>query len=74
MSILCSAFAIKAEPEPVRTIKNIIFDSKVNILPIHVTGGVSVWFFNPFLMYPLSLQELGSDNTAYRKIPKISPD
>ena len=24
-------------------------------------------------MYPLSLQELGSDNTAYRKIPKISP-
>ena len=33
------------------------------MLAIHVTGVVSVWF--PFLMYPLSLQELGSDNTAY---------
>ena len=46
---------------------------QVNILAIHVTGGVSVWFFKPFLMYPLTLQELGSDNTAYRKISKISP-
>ena len=34
---------------------------QVNILAIHVT----VWFFKLFLMYPLSLQELGSDNTAY---------
>ena len=38
---------------------------QVNILAIHVTGAVSVWFLKPFLMYPLSLQELGSDNTAY---------
>ena len=34
---------------------------QVNILAIHVT----VWFFKLFLMYPFSLQELGSDNTAY---------
>ena len=37
---------------------------QVNILAIHVTGGVSVWFFKPFLMYPFSLRQLGSDNTA----------
>ena len=37
---------------------------QVNILAIHVTGGVTVWFFKPFLMYPLSLRQLGSDNTA----------
>ena len=49
MRILCSISAIKELP---RTIKNI-------------TGGVSIWFFKPFLMYPLSLQELRSDNTAY---------
>ena len=38
---------------------------QVNILAIHDTGGVSVWFFKPFLMYPLSLKELGSNNTPY---------
>ena len=44
--------------------KNYIWQ-QVNILAIHVTGGVSVWFFKPFLMNPLSLQELGCDNAAY---------
>ena len=38
---------------------------QVNILAIHVTEEVSLWFLKAFLMYPLSLQELGSDNTAY---------
>ena len=37
------------------------FWQEVNILAIHVT----VWFFKLFLVYPLSLRELGSDNTAY---------
>ena len=49
MSIMCSIFAIKELP---RTVKNI-------------TGGVSTWFFKPFLLYPLSLQEFRSDYTAY---------
>ena len=61
MNILCSISAIKELP---RTIKNIVWQ-QVNILAIHVTE-LSVWFFKPFLMYhPLSLLELGSDNTAY---------
>ena len=60
MNILCSISAIK---ELSRTIKNIV-GQQVNILAIHVTE-LSVWFFKPFLMYPLSLLELGSDNIAY---------
>ena len=53
---MCSISEMKELP---RTIKNII-----DILAIHATGGISVWFFKPFIMYPLTLQELGSDSTA----------
>ena len=60
MNILCSISTIKELP---RTIKNIVWQ-QVNILAIHVTE-LSVWFFKPFVMYPFSLLELGSDNTAY---------
>ena len=60
MNILCSISAIKELP---KTIKNIVWQQG-NILALHVTE-LSVWFFTPFLMYPLSLLELGSDNTAY---------
>ena len=42
------------------------FGQKVNVLAFHTTGGVSVWFLKPFLMYPLSLKELGTyDHTVY---------
>ena len=61
MSILCSISAIKQLPRTIK--KNHFVWQQVSILAIHVTGVVSVWF--PFLMYPLSLQELGSDNTVY---------
>ena len=56
MSILCSISAIKELP---RTRKNNKYDSKLTFYSqSRYTGGVSVWFFKPFLMYPLSLQEL----------------
>ena len=58
MSILCSISAIKGPP---RAIKNYI-SPQVNILAIHFAF---LWFFKLFLMYPLSLQELRSDNAAY---------
>ena len=37
---------------------------QVNILAIYVIGGVSVWFFKPFVMHPLRSKELGRNNTA----------
>ena len=49
--------------------KNHHIRQQVNILAIHVTRGVSVWF--PFLRYLLSLQELGSDKTAYLDLVTI---
>ena len=64
MSILCSISAIKDRRAAKNNKKHYIWE-QVNILAIHFTGRVSLWFFNPFLMYPLSLQQLGSDNTAY---------
>ena len=60
MSILCSISVIHVLP---RTIRSIIFDSKLTFQPF--TLQVSVWFFKPFLVYSLSLQELGSYNTAF---------
>lgn len=61
MSILCSISVLKELP---RTIKNIIFDSKVTCKPFTLLEEFPFVFFKLFLMYRLSLQELGSDNTA----------
>ena len=48
--------------------KNNIYDSKLTFYSQSRYNGGSEFpfvFFKPFLMYPLSLQEFGSDNTAY---------
>ena len=64
MSILCSSSVLKELP---RTIKNItgIFDSKVTCKPFTLLEEFPFGFLSSLiLMYRLSLQELGSDNTA----------
>ena len=62
MSILCSSSVLKELP---RTIKNIIFDSKVTCKPFTLLEEFPFGFLSSLiLMYHLSLQELGIDNTA----------
>ena len=64
MSIPCSISVLKELP---RTIKHItgIFDSKVTCKPFTLLEEFPFGFLSSLiLMYRLSLQELGSDNTA----------